>query len=163
MNPFVLDRTFPWPSPIARPLPERLTVKSEGSLIFIPIPEIVWVEAQGDYVRFHAGRSSCLARTTMKSVTETLPPEKFLRVHRSTVVNVDAIAKIAVTSGEAVVLRDGTRLRIGGGYRAQLRAFYLERLHPPRRLGPTLRIETVPTAEPARAKSESELADVPRS
>ncbi|MDB6169438.1 MAG: two component transcriptional regulator, LytTR family [Verrucomicrobia bacterium] len=84
------------------------------------------MEAQGDYIKFHAGARSCLVRMTMKVLDAGIDPRRFLRVHRSAVVNLDWIEKICPESqcGYAVVLRDGTRIRISDGHRMRVRAFY---------------------------------------
>jgi len=82
--------------------------------------EIEWVAAEGDYVRLHAGGRSFLSRDTMAAVEHALSPRRFLRVHRSTLVNLDHVREIRLDEdGDAsVVLRDGTALRVGRSYRA---------------------------------------------
>ncbi len=90
---------------LPRRFSDRFTVKSNGSFIFLHCAEVEWIEAQGDYVKFHAGSKSCLVRMTMKALGRSIDPSRFLRIHRSTVVNLDRIEKImrnAVDSNEMV-------------------------------------------------------------
>lgn len=105
-------------------------VKSDGNYIFLRCAEIDWIEAQGDYVKFHYETRSCLVRMKLCSVTVTLDPAKFLRIHRSTMVNIDRIERITPHGDRhfAVVLRDGTRRRISKTYRGRVHAFSLAAL-----------------------------------
>jgi two-component system LytT family response regulator len=75
--------------------------------------EIDWIESAGNYVRIHAGDRQHLLRHTLKSLEEKLDPSRFIRVHRSHIVNVDRIRELQPWfHGEyVVVLRDGTELR----------------------------------------------------
>jgi two-component system LytT family response regulator len=86
---------------------QRFVVKSAGRLLFLRTDEIDWIAAADNYVYLHAGSASHLVRMTLKSIEETLDPARFARVHRSTIVNLDAVREVA---GGEVVLRDGTRL-----------------------------------------------------
>ena len=107
-------------------------VKSGGSFIFLHVDEVEWIEAQGDYVKFHAGPRSCMVRMTMTALGASLDPKRFLRVHRSAAVNIDRIEKISPLQERAyeVVLRQGTRIRVSGAYRAKVREFYRSALGP---------------------------------
>ncbi len=118
------------PESAPRRFPDRFTVKSEGSFIFLRFAEVDWIEAQGDYVKFHLGPKGCLVRMTMKVLERSIDPARFLRIHRSTFVNLDRIEKISPFRERhyAVVLRDGTRLRISGAYRSRVREIYLNAL-----------------------------------
>jgi two-component system, LytTR family, response regulator len=87
----------------------RFVVKSGGRLLFLRAEEIDWIAAADNYVYLHAGGASHLVRTTLKSLAQTLDPDRFVRIHRSTVVNVDAVREVAANE---VVLRDGTRLPV---------------------------------------------------
>jgi len=103
----------------ARRVPERYVVRADGKLVFLRHPEIDWVEAEGDYVRIHAGPKSWLVRETMKSVEADLGTRRFLRIHRSTIVNVEKILELrSFENGDyAVTLRDGTELRLSRTFR----------------------------------------------
>jgi two-component system LytT family response regulator len=102
--------------------PERLIVRSGGRIIFLRVEEIDWIEAADNYVCLHAGRESHLLRGTMASVEQRLDARKFLRIHRSTIVNLDRVKELApLFHGDyAVRLRDGTELVLSRNYREKL-------------------------------------------
>jgi two-component system LytT family response regulator len=104
------------------PRTERLVVKSGGRLFFLRMDEIDWIEAAGNYVRLHVGNTSHLLRETMNAIEARLDPEKFFRIHRSRIVNMERIQEMQPwLNGEyAVVLRTGTRLTLSRGYREKL-------------------------------------------
>jgi len=103
---------------------DRILLKSSGEIIFLKTSEIDWVEAEGDYVKFHVGGRSHLMRGTMASMEAKLDPARFLRIHRSTIVNVDRVRKLAPSfAGEYdLFLSDGTRLRASRGYHGRIAA-----------------------------------------
>jgi two-component system, LytTR family, response regulator len=105
-----------------QPRAERLVVKSGGRLFFLRADEIDWVEAAGNYVRLHVGTTSHLLRETMNAIEGRLDPEKFFRIHRSRIVNMERIQELQPwLNGEyAVLLRTGTRLTLSRGYREKL-------------------------------------------
>ncbi|MGD9630269.1 MAG: LytR/AlgR family response regulator transcription factor [Pyrinomonadaceae bacterium] len=98
---------------------ERLVVKSTGRVFFLRTDEIDWIEAAGNYVKLHAGRETHMIRETMNGIEAKLDPDKFLRIHRSTVVHIDRIKELhPMFSGDyAVILRDGTELALSRNYR----------------------------------------------
>lgn len=98
---------------------DRLVVKSVGRVFFLKSDEIDWIEAAGNYVKLHVGRESHMIRETMNGIEAKLDPEKFLRIHRSTVVNIDRIKELhPMFSGDyAVILRNGTELALSRNYR----------------------------------------------
>jgi two-component system, LytTR family, response regulator len=101
---------------------DRLMIKSGGRMFFAKVSEIDWIEAAGNYVRLHFGREAHLVRETMASLEAKLDPAQFLRIHRSTIVNLDRVKEMQPWfSGEyTVILRDGTQLRLSRGYRDKL-------------------------------------------
>ena len=105
-----------------QPKSDRLVVKSGGRLFFLRTDEIDWVEAAGNYVRLHVGTTSHLLRETMNAIEGRLDPEKFFRIHRSRIVNMERIQELQPwLNGEyAVLLRTGTRLTLSRGYREKL-------------------------------------------
>jgi two-component system, LytTR family, response regulator len=105
-----------------QPRTDRLVVKSGGRLFFLRTDEIDWIEASGNYVRLHVGTTSHLLRETMNAIEGRLDPEKFFRIHRSRIVNMERIQEMQPwLNGEyAVVLRTGTRLTLSRGYREKL-------------------------------------------
>lgn len=98
---------------------ERLVVKSVGRVFFLKTDEIDWIEAAGNYVKLHTGRESHMIRETMNGIEAKLNPDKFLRIHRSTVVHIDRIKELhPMFSGDyAVILRNGTELALSRNYR----------------------------------------------
>jgi two-component system LytT family response regulator len=108
----------------AAPTDDRILVKSGGEIIFLKPDEIDWVEAEGDYMKFHVGGRAHLARETMASVLARLDVRQFIRIHRSTIVNAGRVAKIGSALGGdyAVVLRDGTKLKLSRSYHDSLAA-----------------------------------------
>jgi two-component system LytT family response regulator len=105
-----------------QPRTDRLVVKSGGRLFFLRMDEIDWIEAAGNYVRLHVGSTSHLLRETMNAIEGRLDPEKFFRIHRSRIVNMERIQEMQPwLNGEyAVLLRTGTRLTLSRGYREKL-------------------------------------------
>jgi two-component system, LytTR family, response regulator len=116
------------PEPIAAS--SRLVLKSEGKVLFLDLLEIHWVEAEGNYVALHAGRDKHLLRGPMTDLENRLPKDKFLRIHRSTIVNLDAVREVRpLFQGESVVLlKNGTRLSASRSGTQKL----LSLLHPSR-------------------------------
>lgn len=90
----------------------RLAVKTGGRVLFLRAEEIDWVEAAGNYVKLHVGAESHLYRESMKNMEVRLDGETFVRIHRSSIVNVDRIRELQPWfHGEyVVILQDGTRL-----------------------------------------------------
>jgi len=86
---------------------QRFVVRSGGRILFLRAEEIDWIGAADNYVYLHARGAAHLVRMTLKSMEQKLDPSRFARVHRSTIVNLDAVREIA---GGEVVMRDGTRL-----------------------------------------------------
>jgi two-component system LytT family response regulator len=103
-------------------LAERLAVKSDGRIIFLRLPDIDWVEAADNYVKLHVGNETHMLRETMASLESKLPAERFLRISRSAMVNIEQIKELhPMFHGEyVVVLRTGARLTLTRGYRDQL-------------------------------------------
>ena len=101
---------------------DRLVVKAVGRVFFLKTDEIDWIEAAGNYVKLHVGRDSHMIRETMNGIESKLDPAKFLRIHRSTVVNIDRIKELQpLFHGEyAVILRNGTKLTLSRSYRDRL-------------------------------------------
>ena len=110
---------------VALPAPERdsrLVIKANGRVVFLDLDSIEWVEAAANYVRLNVGKESYLYRETISRISERLDSSLFVRIHRSTIVNVRKIKElIPVNSGEyVVVLRSGRELSCSRGYRAAL-------------------------------------------
>ena len=101
---------------------DRLVVKSGGRLFFLRAEEIDWIEAAGNYVRLHLGEEAHLFRETMTRMEARLDTRRFVRIHRSRIVNTERIKELQPWfNGEyVVVLRNGTRLPLSRGYRDKL-------------------------------------------
>lgn len=101
---------------------QRLVIKSGGRITFLRAEEIDWVEAAGNYLRLHVGKEEHLLRETMNGLEGRLDPQKFLRIHRSTIVNLDRVKEMQPSfHGDYLVrLNDGTRLTLSRGYRDKL-------------------------------------------
>jgi two-component system LytT family response regulator len=98
---------------------DRLVIKSSGRIYFVRTLEIDWCEAAGNYVRLHVGPQTHLVRGTMGYIEAQLDPKQFVRVHRSTIINVDRIQELRSSfNGEYIILlNDKTRLTLSRGYR----------------------------------------------
>jgi two-component system LytT family response regulator len=105
---------------------ERLVVRSAGRVFFLRTEEIDWIEAASNYVRLHVAQNSHLLRETMNGIEGRLDPDKFLRIHRSTIVNVDRIKELQpwFHGDYAVILSDGTRLTLSRSHREKLQKLF---------------------------------------
>jgi two-component system LytT family response regulator len=101
---------------------DRILLKSGGEIYFLKADEIDWIEAEGDYMKFHAGGRAHLLRETMGHLEQRLDGNRFIRIHRSTIVNIDRVKKLSPSfAGEyAVILHDGTKLKLSRGYHERL-------------------------------------------
>jgi two-component system LytT family response regulator len=100
----------------------RLAFKSGGRVVFLDLDEIDWLSAAANYVTLRVGAESYVLREGIGHISERLDPKKFVRIHRSTIVNVKKIKQVEpVNSGEyIVVLKDGKELSCSRGYRVGL-------------------------------------------
>jgi two-component system, LytTR family, response regulator len=102
---------------------KRIVFKSRGRILFLPVSEIRWIQAEENYVRLCTGSETHLLRETMTHLTEKLDPEVFLRVHRSFIVNLQYMKEVRTgKDGEsAVLLADGQVIGVSRGYRSRIR------------------------------------------
>ena len=102
-----------------RTMAERLAIRSDGRVTFVRVADIDWIEAASNYVRLHAGKTSHLLRESLSSLETRLDPERFLRIHRTTILHVERLRELQPWfSGEFIaILQDGTRLKVSRGYR----------------------------------------------
>ena len=119
-----LSDAAPPPSVTADPaaFPRRFLVKGDGQMYFVAVNDIDWVEAYGNYVRLHVGKSVHLIRETLGNIERKLDPTRFARVHRSSIVNLDRVARMDLWgAGDYVVLlKDGTKLKLSRWYRSRI-------------------------------------------
>ena len=101
---------------------DRLVVKGGGTTRFIRVADIDWIEGAGVYVNLHIGGKELLYRSALSELAGRLDPMQFIRVHRSSIVNIDSIPELQpISHGEfELVLRDGHRSRVSRTYRTQL-------------------------------------------
>jgi two-component system LytT family response regulator len=90
-----------------------------GHVVLLDVAAIDWVQAADNYVRLHVQRRQYLLRETMAALEAHLDPQRFVRIHRSAIVQIDRIAELhPATHGDLdVVLRDGTRLTLSRSWR----------------------------------------------
>ena len=101
---------------------DRLVIKSAGTTRFLRVADIDWIEAAGVYVNLHVAGKELLYRTALNELADHLDPKRFIRVHRSAIVNLESILQLEPLShGEFdVVLKNGSRTRVSRTYRALL-------------------------------------------
>lgn len=101
---------------------QRFVIKNAGQVLFLPIPDIDWIGAADYYASLHVGAQVHLMRRGLAELELDLDPTRFCRIHRSTIINLDRLQRIALNAdGEhEAVLGTGVRLRISRSYRKQL-------------------------------------------
>jgi two-component system, LytTR family, response regulator len=101
---------------------DRLVVKGRGTTRFIRVADIDWIEGAGVYVNLHIAGKELLHRAALNELAGHLDPMRFVRVHRSAIVNIDSILELQpISHGEfELVLKDGHRSRVSRTYRTQL-------------------------------------------
>jgi two-component system LytT family response regulator len=107
--------------PKRKPL-DRLVVKSGGRVAFVKMEEIDWIEAAGNYLKLHVGDETHLLRETMNDLEAKLDPDQFIRIHRSTMVNIERIQELQpLFHGDyVVILRGGKELTLSRSYRSKI-------------------------------------------
>jgi len=100
---------------------DRLLVKVAGRVIFLPTDEVTWIEAAGVYVQLHAGPRKYLHRCSLVELEKQLNPDRFVRIHRSTIVNTSSVKELYLQShGDyTMILKDGTELKLSRSYRSK--------------------------------------------
>lgn len=103
---------------------ERVLVKSGGRAVFLRVEEIDWIEAQGNYLRLHRGTDSYLIRQTMGEMAAGLDQRKFVRIHRSTIVNIERVKQLGpmLHGDHAVQLENGRILTLSRSYKHKIPA-----------------------------------------
>ncbi|MDX1548898.1 MAG: LytTR family DNA-binding domain-containing protein, partial [Rhodothermales bacterium] len=96
---------------------ERIGVEMHGRMRIVPVAEIDFIAASGDYAELHAGEDTFVIREQMQALEHRLDPRHFVRIHRSTIVRLDRVDSLLYSAGGdyAVRLRDGRRLRVSRG------------------------------------------------
>jgi two-component system, LytTR family, response regulator len=101
---------------------KRIAVKASGTVTLVRVDEIDWIEAADNYVTLHTAEKNHLLRETMTSLEDQLDPAMFLRISRSSIVNVERVKELQpLFHGEyAVILKNGTRLTLSRTHRNKL-------------------------------------------
>ena len=110
------------PAPADAGYAERVLVKLDDRMVIVPVARIDWIEAYGNYVRLHVGKTVYLMRERLSRFEQRLRPREFARIHRSAIVRLDAVRDMKPWfSGDYLVyLADGTQLKLSRGYRERL-------------------------------------------
>jgi two-component system, LytTR family, response regulator len=101
---------------------DRIIIRADGRITFLHVREIDWLEADDKYVHLHTGKGTRMVRQTLTALEGQLDPKKFLRVHRSAMVNIERIKELQpLFNGEhSLVLENGTRLTLSRKYKDKL-------------------------------------------
>ncbi|RUO55694.1 LytR/AlgR family response regulator transcription factor [Pseudidiomarina homiensis] len=107
--------------------PEHIAIKESGEITRVAINSIEWVDAAGDYMCIHAANETHILRRTMKELEEELNPNRFQRIHRSAIVNLDQIEKLCSRqNGEYhIVLKNGKELKVSRSYKERIKKLIL--------------------------------------
>jgi len=102
---------------------ERISVKSSDRIILLKTEKIDWIESDDNYVKIHSGKSSHQVRDTITNLERQLNPAMFLRIHRSTIVNIESIEALQpMYQGDyRVILNTGAQLTLSRRYRDRAR------------------------------------------
>jgi two-component system LytT family response regulator len=105
---------------------DRLAIKDGSSITFVPVRDIDWVDAAGDYMCVHVQGKTHIMRTTMKELESKLDPSIFQRVHRSTIVNLERVEKVSShINGEFhLTLSCGSSLKMSRSYKEKVKHFF---------------------------------------
>jgi two-component system LytT family response regulator len=108
--------------PAVRGTMRRLAIRTGGRVLFARLDDVSWFEAAGNYVTVHVGRESYLVRESMTRLAERLDPARFVRVHRSAIVNLDRVRELQpwVRGEQMLLLDNGTQIAVGRAFRSNL-------------------------------------------
>lgn len=101
---------------------ERFVIKSGGRIYFVNTEDIDWFEADGNYIKLHAGNKTELIRETLKNLESKLNPKQFIRVHRSSIVNINSIKELTSWFGNEykIKLKSGQEITTGKKYKSNI-------------------------------------------
>lgn len=101
----------------------RLVVKADGKVHLLPFPNIIWIEAYDYYIKIHVHQKFFLVRESLKKMETYLPENVFLRIHKSSIVNIQHIREVATHSNgeQEVALTSGAQLKVSRNYRDKLK------------------------------------------
>jgi two-component system LytT family response regulator len=103
----------------------QVTSRSGNRIFLVKVEDIDWIEAERNYVRIHSNGHSYLRRESISSIESQLDPTRFRRIHRSAIVNLDAVRELQSAKGGEykVILRSGTELTLSRSFHANMREF----------------------------------------
>ena len=108
-------------APIAQ---DHLVIKADGALHFLKTSDVIWIEAQGDFVKVQTSDKTQLVRETLQALEQKMDATKFLRIHRSFLINRDHLVRVetALYGDYSVFMSDGSKLRLSRTYRPKLKS-----------------------------------------
>lgn len=114
----------PSQEPAATPLPERFAVRKRGREIMVEVVDIDWIEAAGNYAVLHVGGETLEIRSSLTRLEGELDPKRFVRVHKSYVVNIARVAEVTpwVSGDWRIRLQDGAEINLSRRYRQRFEA-----------------------------------------
>lgn len=108
----------------AKTFPERILVEQGPKWVTLPVADIRWLQAEGDYTKIHTASQTFLSSKGISDLETKLNPQQFQRVHRSAIIAINAIKEVLrEPTGPQVVLNDGTTLKVSRSYTDVLRKF----------------------------------------
>lgn len=119
-------------APTAPESSDRVVLKTGNDLHFIRTADIIWVESQADFVKVHTTGAAQLVRETLQNLEQRVPASKFLRIHRSSLVNLDHVKKVtpALYGDYTVLMSDNAVLRLSRKNRGKLKQLISRLTHP---------------------------------
>lgn len=113
----------PAPAPAPENNTDRVVLKTGSDIHFVRAADIIWVESQADFIRVHTTGAAQLVRETLQSLEDRLDPARFLRIHRSSLVNLEHVRKVtpALYGDYTVLMSDDTKLRLSRKNRSKLK------------------------------------------
>ena len=110
---------------------DQLVIKADGALHFVKTSDVIWIEAQGDFVKVQTSDKTQLVRETLQALERKLDGAKFLRIHRSFLINCDHLIRVetALYGDYSVYMSDGSKLRLSRTYRPKLKSL-IDQLPP---------------------------------
>jgi two-component system LytT family response regulator len=111
---------------LAQPAEQRLSIKDAGRILRVPLEEILWIDAAGDYMCVHTSKETHVLRATMRELESRLDARRFQRIHRSTIVNVARVKELrAHLNGEYFLILDsGQQLKLSRSYKEKVRLLH---------------------------------------
>ncbi len=106
--------------------PDRLAIKDGSTTTFVPVRDIDWIDAAGDYMCIHVSGETHIMRTTMKELEEKLDSSIFQRIHRSTIVNLQRVEKVSshINGEYHLILGCGSSLKMSRSYKDKVKHFF---------------------------------------